>query len=748
MSEEMSEEDQPYIRNVELSDAVNTWMQDFAASNIFRQIADSRDGLKPVQRRILWQSELLGLHPKAKYTKVVRLLGQVMGNFHPHGDSSIGGAIVTLSQDWTQDAPMIDIHGNNGSIDGSPHAAFRYIEARQSPLAPLMLKDIKKNAVDMTPNFDQTMEEPRYLPAAIPFALINGTQGVAFGLRSNILPHNPREMVEAALKLVDKPNASSEELSQIIQGPDFPTKGQLKTDHQAVLDEIETGEAKFTVRAKIDIHPTKKDPYLDITEVPYGVKLDKLIAEIEKKLEDYRKVLGHARPINASTGGEIHIQIICKNGTPKLLLEQIRQYLFDNTKCQIPLTAQNRLLYRGHPQVRGIRDYLLNFLDFRLETLKRVWEYEHHSLSERIEIIDGLLRVSDITDDVVAEAKKSISRANFEETLQNKFDFTALQAKAIAGIAIYQLGKRDISQLTAERDSKQAQADQLKKQLTDEAAAKEALKADLRSSLAVFGKSERKTEFFRQTSEQRLEKLQLSDEQLTEKKKINIVIKTHGFNVIGRKAYQNQIDNYKRRDIAVTIPSITNQYVIGITQTGKAATRYIDDLPNVALENDANPLYREITELTPDDEFIGGITFDATHHADLKKKIMMITKYGYIKVIRVEKLMPNVKRKYYVSRLVTANGLKHDGDEVIYAHEVTEDFLKNHRLVVQLDGYKRRRVIDLSKLADRSDGRTTSGGAYINTGSPKGKYPVKSFEFDELPQEDAADNDEKEAAEE
>lgn len=731
--------DQQLIQDADLSDVVNSGMQIFAAALIFRSIANANDGLRQVQRRILYQTEESHLTPKAKYQKVVRLYGDVMGRLHPHGDSSIYGAIVNLSQDWKQNVPLISIHGNNGSISGDSSAAARYIEARQTEYAPLMLAGLKKNAVQMVPNFDQTQEEPAVLPAAIPYALINGTSGIGYGMASNIAPHNPKELLTATLKLIDNPDATTDELADIIQGPDFPTYGELLMDKEQVRQEIETGRAKFVVRAKIDIHATEKHPYLDIVQIPYGISVETLIKQLADRLKDYSKVLGRARPVNETEGDDVHIKIICKNGTSKALLEQIRQFLFDNTKCETSISVTNRLLYNGEPLVKGIRDYLLNFIQFRLATLKRIWQFDYETLSKRIEVINGLLRAADMTDEIVAEAKRSANRADLEQILQADYQFTATQAKAVAGTSIYQLGRQDISQLSAERDTKQAHADELHQWLTDDAAATAELKRDIEHSLSVFKDADRKTTFFKKTSAKKLDALTLSSEQLTEKKKVMAIIKKTGFSIIGRKAYQNQIDDYSRRDIMSALPAITNQYVIGITEDGQAVTRFADDLQNMPLDNPPRELYREVPSLAPHTKFIGGAVYDATNEAMNTKRILMISKFGYIKLMDIDKLAPNTNRKTYIKRTTTASGLRHDGDKLIYAQPVTDQFLKTHQVIATCEGVSRRRKVELSKIIDRHDGQSTSGGSYINTGSPKGAHPITSFEFDELPQEQSDD---------
>lgn len=726
--------DQQPIQDVDLSDSINAGMQIFATSLIFRAIPNANDGLKQVQRRVLYQTEESHLTPKAKYQKVVRLYGDVMGRLHPHGDSSIGGAIVNLSQEWKQNVPLISIHGNNGSINGDPHAAFRYIEARQTKYAPLMLNGLNKDTVKMIPNFDQTQLEPAVLPAAIPYALINGTQGIGYGMTSKIAPHNPKEMLQAMSTLVDNPDTTTDELAEIIQGPDFPTYGELLMDKSQVRKEIETGEAKYVVRAKIEIHATEKRPYLDIVQLPYGVSTESLIKQMINKLKDYSKVLGQARPVNETEGDDVHIKIICKNKTPKALLEQIRQFLYDNTQCQTTISVIDRLLYDGEPLVKGIKGYLLNFIQFRLAILKRAWQYDYNTLSKRIEIINGLLKAADMTDKIVAEAKKSANRADLEQILVNDYDFTENQAKAIAGMSIYQLGRQDIEQLSNERDAKQAHADELHLWLTNDAEAAKQLKLDVQHSLSFFEHDERKTTFFRKTSEKKLESLTLSSEQLTEKKKIMAVIKKHGFSIIGRKAYQNQIDGYHKKDIASALPAMTNQYVIGITKDGRAVTRFADDLQNMPLDNTPRELYREVPSLSPQTEFIGGAIYDATNRAMNAKRILMISKFGYIKLMDVEKLAPNTNRRTYIKRTTTASGLRHEGDYLIYAQPVTDQFLETHQLVAHCEGVKRRRTVKLEKVIDRHDGQSTSGGSYINTGSPKGSNPIESFEFDELPQ--------------
>ena len=311
-------------------------MANYAASVILdRAIPDARDGLKPVQRRIMWQTHLSKLTPKAKFMKLAKLSGLTLA-YHAHGSGSISSAAVNLSQDWVRSVPLIDIQGNNGSIDGASEAADRYIEARQAIGAELLLDKINHNAVDLIDNFDNTEKEPRVLPASFPVAMTNGAAGIAVGISTKILPHNPLELLSASIAMIKNEVKDVKDLNKYIKGPDFPTGGYI-IGKKGCRDEIETGQGRFTVRGKVKYNTKGDEPYLNIVEIPYSLTTTRLIEKIANVLEN-AKALG-VIDIRDETqdNHDVSIKLICKKGTTQDQLEKIESYLYKKTDLEMKM---------------------------------------------------------------------------------------------------------------------------------------------------------------------------------------------------------------------------------------------------------------------------------------------------------------------------------------------------------------------------------------------------------------------------
>ncbi|MFA4999309.1 MAG: DNA gyrase subunit A [Parcubacteria group bacterium] len=415
----------------EITEELRESFLDYAMSVIVdRALPDVRDGLKPVQRRILWSMWESGLTSGAKTRKSATVVGDVLGKYHPHGDSSVYEAMVRLAQDFSVRYPLVIGQGNFGSIDGDSAAAYRYTEAKMSKVAEELLVDIDKKTVDFMPNFDGTHDEPTVLPAKIPNLLLNGSVGIAVGMATNIPPHNLDEILLAASYLIDNPEATSAELMEFIKGPDFPTGGVVY-DKRGITEAYSSGKGKITIRGVAEI----EDKRIIITEIPYQVNKAELIIKLAELVQE-KKIEG-IRDIKDESDKNIRIVIDLKTDTiPQKILNQ----LYKQTDLQKDFHLNMIALGKGlKPSLMSVKDVLLAHIEHRREVVRRRAEYELSKARERAHILEGLAKAIDIIDKVIALVKKSRDKADVKANLIKNFDFTEVQAEAIAEMKLYTL---------------------------------------------------------------------------------------------------------------------------------------------------------------------------------------------------------------------------------------------------------------------------------------------------------------------
>ena len=441
--EEIQMEDNIFdkVHEVDLKKTMETSYIDYAMSVIAaRALPDVRDGLKPVQRRILHAMIELNNGPDKPHRKCARIVGDTMGKYHPHGDSSIYEALVKLAQQWSTRYPLIDGHGNFGSVDGDGAAAMRYTEARLSKISMEMLSDINKNTVDFSPNFDETEKEPDVLPSRYPNLLVNGTSGIAVGMATNIPPHNLREIINAVVKIIDNVveedrDTTIEEILQIVKGPDFPT-GATILGTRAIEEAYRTGRGKIRVRAVTDIEamPNGKNRIV-VTELPYMVNKAKLIEKIAELVRD-KKIDGitELRDESDRTGMRICIELR-RDVNANVLLNQ----LYKHTQLQDTFGVIMLALVNNEPKVLSILEMLNYYLMHQEEVVTRRTQYDLNKAEERAHILQGLLKALDVIDEVIAIIRASSSGAVAKENLIERFEFTDPQAQAIIDMRLRQL---------------------------------------------------------------------------------------------------------------------------------------------------------------------------------------------------------------------------------------------------------------------------------------------------------------------
>ncbi|HAC41538.1 MAG TPA: DNA gyrase subunit A, partial [Rikenellaceae bacterium] len=439
-----------YTEQVEIDHEMRTAYIDYSMSVIVsRALPDVRDGLKPVQRRVLFGMDNMGLSYSGQTKKSARIVGEVMGKFHPHGDSSVYDAMVRLGQEWNQRYPMVKGQGNFGSVDGDSPAAMRYTEAKLQKMAEDVLGDMDKNTVDMVLNFDDTLEEPTVLPTKAPLLLLNGASGIAVGMATNMAPHNLGECCDAICAYIDNPEITTDGLMQYIKGPDFPTGG-LVMGRSGIKEAYETGRGRIVVRSKTEIEVDDKGrETIVVTEIPYMVNKREMIEKIAQ-LADEKKIEGISYINDESSRGETRVIIRLKQGTNSGVVLNL---LFKYSPLQSSFSFNNVALVKGRPRTLSLKEIIKEFVDFRHEVVVRRTQFELDKAQKRAHILEGLLKAMDLIDEIVHIIRyesKSIEEA--KTMLMERYQFSEPQAAAIVEMRLRQLVGLEREKLQNEYD--------------------------------------------------------------------------------------------------------------------------------------------------------------------------------------------------------------------------------------------------------------------------------------------------------
>lgn len=440
-----------------------------------RAIPDVRDGLKPVQRRILYAMYKAGNTSDKGYIKCAATVGDVLGKFHPHGDSSVYDAMVRMSQWWKQSAILVDIHGNNGSMDGDPPAAYRYTEARLSKISNELLKDLDKNTVAWAPNFDDRFLEPTVLPAKFPNLLVNGTNGISAGYATNIPPHNLGEIIDATIKRIDSPNCYLDTILEIVKGPDFPTGG-IAFGKQGIIEAFKTGRGKVIVQAKYEFVKEKGKEQIIITEIPFEVNKQATVAKIESLRID-KKIEGISEVRDETDRSGIRIAIDLKSNANK---EVIMKYLFKNTDLQISYNYNSVAIVNRTPKTLGILEIIDAYIAHQKEVITKRTEFDLAYYTKNYNIATGLIKAISILDEVIALIRASKNKSDAKINLVNKYGFTEEQAEAIVTLQLYKLTNTDIVVLKEECEKLKNLIEECNEILHDENKLKNLMKSELR----------------------------------------------------------------------------------------------------------------------------------------------------------------------------------------------------------------------------------------------------------------------------
>lgn len=451
--EEIQEVKTGIIEPVEIDHEMRTAYIDYSMSVIVsRALPDARDGLKPVQRRVLYGMDGLGLSYGGQTKKSARIVGEVLGKYHPHGDVSVYDAMARLAQNWNQRYPLVYGQGNFGSMDGDPVAAMRYTEAKLEKLSEEILGDLDKNTVDMALNFDDSLQEPTVLPTKAPLLLLNGSSGIAVGMATNMAPHNLSECCDAICAYIDNPDISVEELMQYIKGPDFPTGGIIM-GRQGIIDAYTTGRGKVVIRAKAEIEEADNGrETIVITEVPYMVNKADMLTKISELVRD-KKIEGISDIRELSNREGIRIEfLVKKDANANVVLNMLYKY----TALQTSFSINNVALVGGRPRTLSLKEMLATFIDFRHDVVRRRTQFELDKALKRAHILEGLLKAIDVIDEIIAIIKASKSPEEARQSLMDRFGFDDIQASAICEMRLRQLTGLEREKLQAEYDELEA----------------------------------------------------------------------------------------------------------------------------------------------------------------------------------------------------------------------------------------------------------------------------------------------------
>ncbi len=612
-----------------------------------RALPDSRDGLKPVQRRILFAMYKLGMFKNKPYKKSARIVGEVIGKYHPHGDSSVYDAMVRMSQDFKMRLPLIDMHGNNGSIDGDSAAAMRYTEARLSNYAEYLLQDIGKKTVGFVPNFDDEEYEPTVLPAKYPNLLVNGANGISAGYATEIPPHNIDEIITATIYRINNPNCDLKELMTIVQGPDFPTGGIVQ-GLNGIKDAYKTGLGKIVVKAKTEIVTSKNNYQLIITEIPYEVNKAVLV----KKMSDVyqtKNIDGIIDIRDESDRSGLRIVVDIKNEANP---EYIRDFFFKSTDLQINYNFNMVAINNKRPKLMGLIELLDSYINHQKEIITNRSNYELKTAAKRLHIVEGLISMSSILDAVIKTIRNSQNKKDAKDNLVSHYSFTEEQAEAIVMLQLYRLTNTDIVALQKEQTDLVAYIKQLNKILDDESILFDVIKKEMLQTQNALT-SPRRT-----VIEHKVEELLVEVKKLIPKEDVYIIITNDGYiKRIAPKFYKTEEETkLKDNDLITGIFEVTTlDTLLLFTNLGNYVYLPIQNIPEVR-HKDFGYNVSTLANIEANEKIIFSVPID-----DFEKEryILFTTKNGLIKRTLISEL---VATRY--SRALKATKIRPD-DELV-----------------------------------------------------------------------------------
>ena len=638
-----------------------------------RALPDVRDGLKPVHRRILYGAYMLKAFPDRPYYKSARIVGDVLGKFHPHGDSSVYDAMVLMAQNFSTREPLFDGHGNFGSMDGDGAAAMRYTEARLSKIAMEMLRDIDKNTVEMVPNYSDSEMEPKVLPARYPNLLVNGTFGIAVGLATNIPPHNLGEVTDGVLAYIDNPDITTKDLMEYIKAPDLPTGGVL-IGKNSLLSAYETGEGKVTLRAKTNIEKLENGRWgIVITEFPYRRNKSKILQTISEMTGDkkHQKALEAITDIrDESDRSGVRAVIELKKAADKDVADKILKYLFKKTDLQSNLSFNMVALANGKPQTMGLKTIIAHYVNHQKDIVTRRTIRELEIAEKRHHIVEGFIKAIDVLDEVIKTIRESKSKKDAGENLVAKFAFTELQAEAILELMLYRLTGLEIKVFQKEYAELERTIKRLRKILSDEKELLKVIKEELKEITDKY-RNPRRTQIVEDDSEAKID-----IEELIVVEDVMITLSKDGFiKRIPLKTYNRSNSNaedidYREGDeLKFLIKSNTTESLIVFTDRGNMYQTKGINIPELKWREKGERIDSIIKTLNLDEENIVQVL--SIPLFDANKSIQFITNKGTIKKSSLDKFQTNYSKLQAIKLKDSENVL----DVILLEKDESKSFL-------------------------------------------------------------------------
>lgn len=596
-----------------------------------RALPDIRDGLKPVQRRILYSMNKDGNTFEKGFRKSAKSVGNVMGNFHPHGDFSIYDAMVRMSQDWKNRETLIEMHGNNGSMDGDPAAAMRYTEARLSEIAGYLLQDIDKNTVPFAWNFDDTEKEPTVLPAAFPNLLVNGATGISAGYATDIPPHNLAEVIDAVVYMIDHPKAKLDKLMEFLPGPDFPT-GAIIQGKDEIRKAYETGKGRVAVRSRTAIETLKGGKkQIIVTEIPYEVNKSVLV----KRIDDVRvnnKVPGIAEVRDESDRDGLRIAIELKKEADETI---VLNYLFKYTDLQVNYNFNMVAIDDYTPKQVGLSRILTSYIAHRREIIIARSKFDKEKAEKRLHIVEGLIRVLSILDEVIALIRASENKADAKENLKVSYEFSEAQAEAIVTLQLYRLTNTDIVTLREEEEELRQQITMLKAIISDERTMYNVMKRELREVKKKFANT-RRSEL-----QELAETIEIDTASLIIEEDTYVSVTRGGYvkRTSPRSFNASTVDELGKREddeLIFVSNAKTTQHLLMFTNLGNLAYRPVHELADIRWKDVGEHLSQNLVNFASNEEIIyAELVDDFT-----KETYFAVTSLGQIKRFERQEISP------------------------------------------------------------------------------------------------------------
>ncbi len=629
--------DQDRILKIDIKQEMQSAYIDYSMSVIVaRALPDVRDGFKPVHRRVLFGMDKLGNTSDKPYKKSARIVGDVLGKYHPHGDSSVYFALVRMAQPWSLRYPLVDGQGNFGSVDGDSPAAMRYTEARLSRIAEEMLRDIEKDTVDFTPNFDNTLEEPTVLPTRIPNLLVNGASGIAVGMATNMPPHNLSECIDASVALIDDRELTVEDLMQYIKAPDFPTGGIIY-GFAGVKDAFETGRGRIVIRAKaeIEVDSSTGRETIVVSAIPYAVNKSELIKKIADLVEEKRlEGISNINDESDRAGMRIVIEVK-RDANASVILNK----LFKMTDLQSSFSVNNIALVNGRPQTLNLKQLLEAFVDHRHEVVIRRTRFDLAKAEERAHILEGLIIASDHIDEVVKLIRSSRTREEAKTRLMERFSLSEKQAQAIVDMRLGQLTGLDQDKLRNEYAEVEKMIAYYKEILADESVCMKVVKDELLEIKEKYG-DERKTEIIYSSEEFNAEDFYADDEMIITISHMGYIKRTplSEFRAQNRGGVGAKGSNTREEDfIEYIYPASMHNYMLFFTQKGKCYWLKVYEIPEGA-KNSKGRAIQNMLNIESDDKVNAFIRVKKLQDPEynMSHNLLFCTRKGVIKKTKLE----------------------------------------------------------------------------------------------------------------